>query len=582
MSLPPPPKPGFSDTAGHGTPDPAVYLSEVSFNPGNTIVLFANQYPGMVRTLMEMIQNSIDAGAKRIFIGVDQMTRLAVIADNGRGADRQDMDNAFRNVAESQKDRTKIGKFGIGMFSPWTKCQRYTIASWKRGRDTTPTIWHLSPEEFKQDPRIPSELLDSMPTVSQPFTEQAEAFISTAAQKTEYRTIVTMYDITDDKIVSQVDLSELEYLVQSQLGTHLQQKGVSCRIVLRDEKGRLEQLDIKPYEFKGEYLGTFEEYDDYAGRVEITIYRARFGGKRGVFGVSEMPPKATFPVPWAKVSQHVKQLDKGYWADSEVVQAFDSRYFEGLITVENLELNEGRDGFHGNDALKGLMVALDSWYHKHGHPLYHQEHDKKIDERYADISAQAMAAVQDRILKNPAYQFLTDRIRDVVHIGSVGRGQGEPEEPLGKEPTPSTRVKSEGEGRPKDPPTQGEGPERSNDMPSLVMGRGRRRTKVKDDSVGLSIAVVDLDNPYALWETDYSTGRITFNSSHPLWAELDGSLARQKRSAKHDEQIKKLQIWVIAKELLMLEFANDPAKLQLLRDQAHEEALVMAELLLKQ
>lgn len=69
----------------------------------------------------ELVQNSLDAGAGRVELEVEQQSRRlrVTVRDDGEGMDRRIIDDYLLTLFRSSKedDRTKIGKFGIGFVS---------------------------------------------------------------------------------------------------------------------------------------------------------------------------------------------------------------------------------------------------------------------------------------------------------------------------------------------------------------------------------------------------------------------------------------------------------------------------------
>ncbi len=101
-----------------------------------------------------------------------------------------------------------------------------------------------------------------------------------------------------------------------------------------------------------------------------------------------------------------------------------------------------------------------------------------------------------------------------------------------------------------------DGKTRDGDMPFGVVGKGKRRAEVKDDSLGLWIEVTDFEYSTRLWELDRKRGILSFNSSNVLWAELDGEYSK-RRTAKNDRWLEHLQKWVILKVLVLLTLPDE-------------------------
>jgi hypothetical protein len=111
-------------------------------------------YKGTDSALSELIDNSIQAGAKRVAIefrtidheptgpGRPTMSRVGEVAigDNGRGMNGETLRRALRFGDSSRfNDRAGLGRFGMGLpNASVSQCRRVEVYSWRRG---TPPLW---------------------------------------------------------------------------------------------------------------------------------------------------------------------------------------------------------------------------------------------------------------------------------------------------------------------------------------------------------------------------------------------------------------------------------------------------------
>ena len=157
----------YRDTGGH---EPAEAPRDAGI-VGDVIAQFADSHA----YLRELVQNSIDAGSPSVDVEVsyerdDQRLRVAV-RDRGEGMSREIIENQllvlFRSTKE--KDRTKIGKFGIGFASVLSpNPEVVTVTTARAGRRLTLHLYRdLSYELFDAGPATQSgtvvELENSMP-----------------------------------------------------------------------------------------------------------------------------------------------------------------------------------------------------------------------------------------------------------------------------------------------------------------------------------------------------------------------------------------------------------------------------------
>jgi len=99
--------------------------------------------------LADIIDNSVDAGASRVDIGIDMDTDgdvLISVADDGCGMDRDTLLNAMTYGAQAgKKDASRLGKFGLGLKTASTAFSR-RLSVVTRGKKDAPAIkatWDL-------------------------------------------------------------------------------------------------------------------------------------------------------------------------------------------------------------------------------------------------------------------------------------------------------------------------------------------------------------------------------------------------------------------------------------------------------
>jgi hypothetical protein len=512
--------------------------------------MLANKYNTLLLTLVEMVQNAIDASATRVFIGIDADTRQVIVIDNGNGVDRAMFDEALASVAETKKTKTQIGRFGIGMISPLNKCNKFVFIS-QSITESHPVKWTFEArtvQRQKEQVHIPCVNLSSMPLAPVTFADQVKEI-----EEGKWRTMVHMIGLSTDRTVTKIDLDHVEEQIRTKLGHYMRKQGVEVRVMLV-ENGYYEVRDIKPRNFTGEPLGTIVYDGDEAGTVEIELYRARKvnGKRRGEVSVSEMD--VIYPVTW---KDFLNQARGGGWSTmSDAFEVLGSGYFEGTIRAKGISLTPERTRFEYNDAIVALYAVLDQWYNEVGKSHFETEKDLLRDERYYQIGLAVMSSMRE-MLRLPEFEGLVQGIQEHLNIGHIGEGHGNGRRRVGDDKQPSTRVGQGGAGRKRasgNGQSGGRSPDgktRDGDVPFGVIGKGKRRTEVKDDSLGLWIEVTDFEYSTRLWEFDRKRGLLSFNSSNVLWADLDGEYSK-RRTTKNDRMLEHLQKWVILKVLVLL------------------------------
>ena len=134
-------------------------------------------YVQSVLALAEIIDNSIEAGAKHIDIlcqskmdyGTNRtMLEEVAVADDGEGMTVDGLASAlvFGNTTRrDSKGRTKgIGKFGMGLpNSSITQCRRVTVYSWTKKGEVFSTCADLDEIAHSNDDRLPTPVQDRIP-----------------------------------------------------------------------------------------------------------------------------------------------------------------------------------------------------------------------------------------------------------------------------------------------------------------------------------------------------------------------------------------------------------------------------------
>lgn len=537
-------------------------VSKLGVHVGNMLMRAASEYNSLHKTVLEGVQNAIDAKASVVFVGFDLQDRISVIADNGLGVSVDKFEAAMMAIGQSQKVRQRdaLGKFGIGLISPLDKCQYFEFIS-RPGRRKPINAWVFARkriEESVSEPDIPMISLEEMPTLEATFEPEAKKLGAT------WNTVVRMHGITTDRTVSRLTIEKLADDIKARFGDAMRAKNTVCHLFIRDASGTLHRVKVEPFVYTGEPVegSPFVIEGDRtgkAGRITIELLRAvQQGGKRnGQIKVSESKG-AVFGV---KLSDFLAQVrrDLGYDTKNSF-EELASGYFEGLIRADGLELNVKRDSDRGafevTDGLFDFVVALDSWYDTVGRQFYHGERDRARDDRYRDLTKHSLQEVQAILESRSDFQEYIQGIRENVEAGLIGQGHGE--KPSQESDTDrTTRIKRKGTSRPAGgkritcPP--GDGGTRDGDMPFGQVDRsGRRRAVVRNDSVGLWIEVTEFELSNDLWRFDAATGKLLFNCSNHVWAELDGASSETRRQY-HDQWIVHLQKWVITQVLAMLQ-----------------------------
>ncbi len=544
--------------------------SIVDFHRGETLLRLANTYPNLPLTVIEELQNSIDAGGTYVLICLDLLNREVIVVDNGNGVTPEKFSEALASVGKGIKSRDSIGRFGLGLISPLNKCKKFTFSSCPVGASATRT-WTFEAAVIKtqhHEVTIPCADSRRLPVLPERLQKFAHGDFNVT-----WRTMVKMIEITADKVVSLVDLDQLESEMILKLGRKMKERGVHVRVALIDQAGREQARDINPLDYTGQPLPVQCYSDGMAGDVVVELFRAiKVGGRRmGKVVVCELDDSYGIAIS----NMRAQALSSEWLGIIEpALLALSSGYFEGVIKCKNITLHPGRTKFENNDALKSLYLVLADWYEQHGKSLLEDEKNVSREERYQLLGLRSQARLREGLLSRPEFGRLWTSLKEAVTFGRLGDGHVDPEngETDGLDDDPSLRTGPGAVGQPK--PRKGgtprgepqsEGKDRPGDIPTGVHGpRGRRRQLVKDDSQGLWFAHDWIEGSSRLWEFDFEMGVLTFNVRHPIWVGLDET--KGKHLKRNDEMIMLLQEWLALEVLTLLTRYQDPDELELNRE----------------
>jgi len=224
-----------------------------------------------------------------------------------------------------------------------------------------------------------------------------------------------------------------------------------------------------------------------------------------------------YRIPFATFAKSVAEI-----LDQEVIEGLQSGIFEGEILSTKAKLHASRTRFEPSDHLLGLCLNLSAWYRTIGKPYVEEAEEAKQEKRYQELGARSMKAIEN-ILRNPRFSHFIDAIK-AFQIGTTGRGHANvpPAIVLTKQPEPSISPDGTGEGNGKGGSRSSRPSENPDHIPATVLGpRGKTRTQVRGNSLGIQFSYDLMDRGTVLWELDAETGILHFNVRHPFWVMCD-------------------------------------------------------------
>jgi hypothetical protein len=506
----------------------------IKINQGMALKHLAGLYPTLRHVILELVQNALDVDvvATRIWIKINLKTRFISVRDNGSGASIPQFEAALASVAEPErKGRGSIGQFGIGLISPLGKCERFTFTSCPHPHKYGFVQWVLETDR----------LFAQRETISMPLPQGSDRLTmdQSADPKrrdiVEWRTEVSLYDITQDKLIGEVDPEALIGAILDRFGAVMRKNKVRLTVSFTSKKGEhRDWLDVTASEFRGRKLPEVEIINPEAGKTlfRLFIARASKGGRDGKVLMGTTRDDSRFPFHYL-----ARSTDK--LLAEEVVTALASGVFEGEIISEKARMHASRQTFEKDDVFIDLCCAIDEWYHQHGAAYLEEAKEGRKEERRQRLGLQSLRVIEG-IMKVPGNAYMLDVIRGFGR-GTVGAGHAElPKRQTGKEqdhPSLSLdgkpgvpRTKTEGEEkRERSEPTK----EQKEHIPLTSAGpKGERRRVVSRSSFGLQFAHEPMAGVKELWQLDVTEGVLTFNIRHPSWEICE---------AKNDTAVMRLQ-----------------------------------------
>lgn len=526
---------------------------EMGVHYGKLLWHVALTYPSLALTIVEMVQNGIDAGATEIFVGVDLREARAFAADNGRGVTVETFRKALKSVGDGIKEPGSLGRFGLGMISPITNCVCMTFASRPEGSDEV-TQWTFVGETIKQNreaPKIPNSKLRDLPRLPEPFRSSQRKWGA------GWRTVISLSQIHDD-IDNFVDVEDLKGKISDALGSAMRVTGTTVHLMIRDKKGHVTKGQVDPLQYDGEPLEVVTYETPETGRVVFELYRARKrkGGPDGKVGVQELMdvPEDAKHLPYLVAWRNFRMQAMGLgWLDtiSDAFNALGSGVFEGVIKIEKVEINPERTKFVANNALLGAYTLIAQWYEEHGKTYIENEREAEQERRYQELGERTLERLSNLLANNTKFGRLALKLQSLLPPASKS----------GVEAGPGSPTKKEGERKKR-----------------LVVQspRPRERNPRSPLSGMIKFAYEMLPQSRRLWEYDPEQGILTFNIRHPVWVSVDE--INGKRTPKTDRQVMQLQEWITIELLELLSRRPDPKEFEEARDIIESKAPLYVEL----
>jgi hypothetical protein len=494
-------------------------FTRAGYHEGSILLLVARRYSTLQDVIKELIQNALDANAKKVWVDIDLAAHKVVVRDNGEGASQEDIDAAMDAIGESQKRvQGKLGRFGIGAISPVGQCERYFFTSCPKGTGQIFRTWSLIEadiRETKKGLRFPvRERLD--------LSGPRKAHIA-------WRTEALMEGVTTDSQLSRIDLGLLKQQILANFGRVLRRQKAVIEVKLTDSTGKkFEPMTIRYTKSTGTRLPyqRVQQGTVMAGFELIKVDRTPEGYRGEVrFGESGNDFRIT-------LAQFVR--NSGTHLSEEARAALSSGLFDGDIVGDAIKLTESRKGFSKNDQLRDFSFAINRWAEEVAKQYMEELKDEKLDLKRQRNGEATMARLR-QLFSSDAFAHLLSGFLGHSTYGTQGSGHAQtPGKEVGEQEDRSRAVDGESreDGEKKHSRKEAGEPStpRDSHVPTTVVGpEGTKRKVVRNDSLGLQFSYYPSSSD-KLWDLFPQEGRLNFNVAHPDWAacEDDSDAAVQR------------------------------------------------------
>lgn len=489
-------------------------FSPLKTHTGNAIVDASNTYRTVQATLYEVVQNSIDAGAKNVWISVEyrSKSRTIIVRDDGEGVSLEKFNEALSNVYQTIKVLGKYGRFGKGLVAPVTKCRKYEFTAYDPDANLY-RMWTFEREAIQSEADASMIPFVQRPSLMEPIPGRK------SIKRQPWSTEVKMSSVTKDKRISSIEPKTFKDEVVRQFRAEMLARGIQIHFSISTKSGETHEETFSANAYTGVPIGA-EYY--YIDGVDATfqLFEARLGpgGRKGEVGVGCKDNPFRFSIRNYFTHNGTEGITP------EAVKFFRSGFIEGDIIVNGLELDSRRDRFDQGDGIRSLNICLQTWYRDIGRQIAERISSDSMRERFLQ-GGKAAVRTAEKVLSAKNAEQIWDFIQ-TFKIGSVGGGHKPPKdaEKVGETDTNVVRPGSDHSNverkvfgprkrssKPRKPPEK----DNPGDMPWLFAGTGsRKRIFVKSDSLGLTVELIEMEGSSDMWELDTTTGTLYINQRH--------------------------------------------------------------------
>ncbi len=427
---------------------------KVGFHYGNVIKYLAQHYNTGFDVVREIMQNSLDEGAKNIYIIIDCVKSSINAFDDGNGAALADIQAKFNRIGESLKigQPGKSGSRGIGNLAGlciadmWQLITRDVV---KRG-SLHAYSFNRSELEKRDDVRVHAEELDFKNPTGAPFPAT---------------TLLKLTSVDRTALRQLSDKETIETTLQEAFSPILRTRNVQIRIAYRNFKGETADFKIVASKFRGMAMEEIDVETKY-GPITFAFHHSPTPLDKPTILVEH---RGVYALPLSNFFM-LRILPR------ELETIFAKGYFEGEIRLGFCEINGQRSAFKNSPELEVFVNEVESFAKDTLEPLVTNLEASGREEKLKRVLDKVVSEMQKYLRMNPNLLPPSLRALDFKAGDPVPGGDGDEAiqsntsgTPDGKKPpTPGPKEPTEEPGTPPKPRTPGTpdpDPEPEEDIP---------------------------------------------------------------------------------------------------------------------
>lgn len=479
---------------------------------GNVVGYLALAYKQPIQVILELIQNSIDAEARNIFLKIDHKRKIIYCADDGIGESAENLQKRFSCIGETQKVG-KIGHKGIGNLAPLAIAESFRITtrfkSDSKSRFHSVNLRNSDLEDHKEG--IPLQ-------INQESKDYRPGSINKLMVDFSISTLHMTTNVKKPGLMKLGSASEIAKAIEERFAHQILGKNIRVFV-----ESNAQRVKVNPKPFTGEAHET--TISTSRGDVRFEIYSQPKPDRK---------PRINIVHGENEDSQSSIGIDCMLDVSPEIKSIFSSGYFQGNIYVPFCKLTPSRDEFEYDEDLGMLWDTIDEWAKKYGRPILDKIIEDKEDLMISRALLQALGLVEGYLKVNPQIAKVFNSPVSKGHANT----DGDPptNNLLSRDPLKNKGISGERNGS--------DARERSMMHNGVRNAGGAKRVQRKNQKgIQAEYRIPRLDEPRD-WRSKREGAVIVFNAAHPDWNKL---------VSMKDDMLAKYCAQLILKEFCLVE-----------------------------